>query len=471
MRASTSVVTCSQEPSLTDSEPVAPLAPDELRRLLSVPSRRGVGPTVRAAVSSVPGGLALVVGASLVCLLLIGLIVDLRELKVRGLASTLNDQVGYIAAARNLVDTGHLQSHLIYPSLLTQAADKSYLYMPGYYLALALTYIVFGFGAVQSALPSMVAYVVAGIALFLSALRLYGRDTATIATLLFLFFPANIVFAVTAMAEMTLIAAALVAFAIFVHLPFTWRVGLGPLLLVLPLMVRETGIVIAIPFAFMIWAGGGTWRTRAAVLFALLSTLVVALVLRSDIANGRPSFTVIELFSKDERLIYGDAFLLQHLQPTLTEWLVAPIEKLVFNARQLAILAVWTVRTGRDLHSDVASLEVVSLILILAGIPVSAVACLRRPRDPIPLAALAVSCVLLVAILSLYFVLFFQAVRHLLLAVPFECLAAASPVGTAAEWPAPPRRPGHVHTTAVAGRDGTVVRAWPCARLRRAAAD
>ena len=126
----------------------------------------------------------------------------------------------------------------------------------------------------------MVAMVIAGIALFLSGSGCNGRDTATIATFrVFLLFPANIVYAVTAMSETTLIAAALVAFAIFVHLPFKWRVGMGPLLLVLPLIVRETGIVIAIPFAFMIWAGGGTWRTRATLLFTLLSTLVVAVVL------------------------------------------------------------------------------------------------------------------------------------------------------------------------------------------------
>jgi hypothetical protein len=49
-------------------------------------------------------------------------------------------------------------------------------------------------------------------------LKLYGKYVATAAALLFVFFPANITYALTAMAEMTLVAAAVIAFAIFVYL-------------------------------------------------------------------------------------------------------------------------------------------------------------------------------------------------------------------------------------------------------------
>ena len=36
-----------------------------------------------------------------------------------------NDQVGYITAARDLLDTGHITGHLIYPSCLLQNSTKT----------------------------------------------------------------------------------------------------------------------------------------------------------------------------------------------------------------------------------------------------------------------------------------------------------------------------------------------------------
>jgi hypothetical protein len=83
--------------------------------------------------------------------------------------------------ARNFVDTGKLSGNLIYPSVLTQPVDKTYVYLPRHYMALALAYAAFGFGAIQSLLPNMVAYVVASLALFAATLKLYGKYVATAA--------------------------------------------------------------------------------------------------------------------------------------------------------------------------------------------------------------------------------------------------------------------------------------------------
>jgi hypothetical protein len=372
---------------------------------------------------------AVVAGSAIVCVLLGAVLVDIREIKIRGLGNSLNDQVGYIGVARNFLDSGHLHSTLIYPSLLGQLAQKDYLYMPGDYLALAAAYALFGFGAIQSVLPSMLAYVVASVALFFGVLELYGRDIATLAALLFVLFPANIVYALTAMPEMMVVCAAVIAFAIFVYLPFTLKVALGPGLLVLPLLFRETGVAIALIFAALVLFDHRRLRPWAALLFAVGSLAVVWLVLRSDISAGRPSLALLDIFSTDERSLYSDALALGRIHPTLQEWLRAPLVKLAHNGRLLAKVfssaALAFVEHGALPQTGVSLLETTSLGLMLSGIPLGLVAIVRRPRDPLLFGAVAVLATLLTAILTLYFVLFFQAVRILLLAVPYECIVFA----------------------------------------------
>ena len=342
---------------------------------------------------------------------------------------------GVLTTARHLVETGALDSDVIYPSVLTQKVDKDYLYMPGYYLVLASGYAAFGFGTIPSILPSMAAHIVATIALFFGVNKVFGKDVATVAALVFAFLPANLAYAITAMVEPTLAAAVLVSLAIFIYLPAQTKAVVGPLLLAIPMFFRETGLVVGIPFVLMILfnqrgdqARAFHWsRGMSAALFVVLTALVATAVLKSDLSAGRPSLEPLIIVSNDEQTIYNDAYVLQRVRPDAQEWLTAPVVKVVSNARQLAGIFTGSARALLDRGvsglTGAGYLEVVSLGLMLAGLPLSALAVIRRPRDPLLVGGLGLVGVTLLAILGLYFVRHFQAVRILLIGVPFECIA------------------------------------------------
>ena len=386
------------------------------------------GTVVRAALIG-----ALALASVLICASLVGI----QELHFDGLGGTLNDQFGYITTARNLVETGLLDSEVIYPSVLTQTTDKDYLYMPGYYLTLAATYAIFGFGNIRSLLPSMLAYVVGTIALFLAIRKLYGMDVATISALLFAFFPANLAYALTAMVEPMLTAALLVSLAIFIYLPTKVKVALGPLLLALPMVFRETGAVVGLPFASLILLDHGVdparslrqLRWKPTALFLVLAAVAVTAVLKADFSDGRPSLEPLILISKDEGTIYNDAYFFQSENPGVPALLAAPFVKFAYNARQLVGIFAGSARSvlngGPSALTGADYLELVCLGMMLAGVPLSALAIKRRPRDSLLIGGLAAVIVLLVAILGQYFVRHFQAVRILLIGVPFECVAGA----------------------------------------------
>jgi hypothetical protein len=379
--------------------------------------------------SSALARVVLINSIALAAVLVSARLVHVGPLRIHGLADTLNDQAGYVSVARNLIATGELRSSIIIPSLLAQPTDATYLYMPGHYVALALSYALFGFGPIQSILPSIVAYIIATTALFLTVAHFYGRNVGTTAALLFALFPANIVYSLTAMAEMTLLAAAMVSLAMFSFLSFKLRVVLGPLLLTLPLLFRETGLALAIVFFLLIVFNDDRLHLKAIVLFIALSTVVAVEVLLSPVSVLRPSLAPFNILLLDERKLYADAFTLERINPTLIDWIVAPFTKFAYNAHILAVL-FWSLL--RNMFSanpfavtGVAAFEVLSLALILLGIPFGLFVVLRRPQHTLVIASVAVPAVILLAILSLYYVLYLQAVRILMLAVPFECILFA----------------------------------------------
>ena len=117
------------------------------------------------------------------------------------------------------------------------------------------------------------------------------------------------------------------------------------------------------------------------------------------------------------------------MHPDSLALLTAPVVKLAYNWRLLIGIGAGSVRAvlahGLPALTGAEYLEVASLGLMLAGVPLSALALRRKPRDPFLLGGLGATCVLLLAILGLYFVPSFQAVRILLIGVPFECAACA----------------------------------------------
>ena len=381
-----------------------------------------------------------ITGLSVMYLLLGSRFVDLGEISIHGMRDTLNDQVGYISVARNFLQTGQLESSIIYPSFLGQVATKSYLYMPGHYFALAASYKLFGFGVWQSLLPSMVAYVVAGLAVLFAASRLYGRRIGIGAAVLFLLCPLNLVYALTAMAEMTLIAAATLAFALFVHLPTRWRVLVGPVLLILPLLFRETGVLVAVPMLALIGIRRDGLRLRASVLFVFATAVVALALLRSDISIGRPSLFLVNIFSANDMAVYGDAFSLQAIHPTLAQWIHVPFAKAWFNARQLGTLLAsdarpWMLFSAASWPDSAESIfEATGLALVISGIPLGAVAGLWRRRDPFSIGTAALIGTLVIAVLFVYTVADFRGLRTLLLATPFVCITCAVLIDRGLRW-------------------------------------
>jgi len=172
------------------------------------------------------------------------------------------DQAGYVTTARHLAETGELRSGLVYPSFLDDPRWRPYL--PGHYVALALSYSVLGYSAFASLLPNLIAFVVVAVGTFLIARRVGGSiRTGLVATVLFAFFPSFLLYAFSAMAELTFTAAGVGALAIFLHLPERWRAAATPLLVALPFLFRETGALLVLPMAaFLAFPEGGDGRPR-----------------------------------------------------------------------------------------------------------------------------------------------------------------------------------------------------------------
>jgi len=183
---------------------------------------------------------------------------------------TLNDQVGYISVARHWLDNGRLDSSAIYPSLLGQTFGRNSLYMPGFYAELALTFRMLGYSALAARLPALVSYLLACGLVHWIARRLFDREAAIYALALFAFFPLNLFYAFTAMAEMPLVAAGLAAFSVFLAAPEKFRWWVGPVALALPMLFRETGVALGVVMCAMLYFSATKACRRKATLCGLL---------------------------------------------------------------------------------------------------------------------------------------------------------------------------------------------------------
>jgi hypothetical protein len=138
----------------------------------------------------------------------------------------------------------------------------------------------------------------------------------------------------------------------------------------------------------------------------------------------------LNLVVLDERELYANAYFLDEINPGPTDWLLAPVRKLTYNARMLGRVFTSVARESLNPNAGpitpVYAFEVVSLGLIVISIPLGLLGLGKRALEPFLLACVAVPVTLLIAILSLYFVLYLQGVRILLLAVPFECIVWAA---------------------------------------------
>jgi 4-amino-4-deoxy-L-arabinose transferase-like glycosyltransferase len=100
----------------------------------------------------------------------------------------LNDQIAYTNTARSLLTKGTLESNTVLPSTLWQKTTRDFLYMPGHPVTIAVCYKLFGVGAFQSIIPSLLSYLIAMLAIYLIGARIYS-PSAYQASVLFALFP------------------------------------------------------------------------------------------------------------------------------------------------------------------------------------------------------------------------------------------------------------------------------------------
>jgi hypothetical protein len=362
-----------------------------------------------------------------------------RSRYLRGIVD--NDAVGYTTAARSLLDSRRIVAHIVYPSLLSQeAATKSVLYMPGYYYVLAAWYRLIGFGATQSILCSNALYVLSAVCTYLMGLRFYNRRTALLAALFFMIFPANLYFASTAMSEMAVVASAALALCAFVHLPQRWMAWLGPVLLLLPFLFRETGAFLALPMAVILLhppaAGGGAAPTEpaaatesvppptgararalSALIFLGLSIVLLSAAYISPLAAGRPSLLKLDVFVKqpdDAERIYRDALIAGQIRPTVGQTIRTLVSRFSDNT------AMMVSRFDRQSHQ----FTVLVLLHLVLVVPVGLVWGILR-RDGPAIAAGALLLVTLAFVCVFYTVAQDRPVRVAMFAFPLVALMEA----------------------------------------------
>jgi hypothetical protein len=355
--------------------------------------------------------------AAVVCLLL-GLailvagswFIDTNELHLYGI---LNDQIGYITVARNLVTKGTLQSNTIVPSTLWQRATNDLLYMPGHPAAIALSYRLFGIGAFQSIIPSLVSYLVAMLAIFLIGTRCYSSMVGLVASLLFALFPPVLFFAYTAMAELTFLAAFTAAVCACLYLPDRFRPWLGPFCLAVPFLFRETAALVAPALGFYFWLDGRSkpaWRT---FVFVVLSVVLLGALFRSDFSAGRPSLLTAHIFG-DLNAVYYDALAQQAVShPRWQDWVRVLPARATRNLKFLFFASEAAPWEGGSNYVLIAAIAFVGLIAVLRA-------------DKLAYSFSAFSIIAGTALVVLYAVSDFRGMRYLLFTYALNVVVIAS---------------------------------------------
>lgn len=355
---------------------------------------------------------------AILLLVIVSRFIALDHVYVRGLNGYLNDQISYISVARTFAASGHLANTSVYPSTLLQPTPKNYFYMPGQYLLLAAVFKALGYSAFHAFIPGLVSFIVCVCLTYTIAWRLYGRTAATSAALLFALFPLNIILAFSAMCEIPLTAATLAAFAGFLFMPERLRPYIGPLLIVLPMLVRETGAVVAIPMFFLLLSPDSrpvARRIARGAVFAVLTLAVSFLMITNSLFAGRPSLLLNNLSDRSFSSIYTDAFATRGVDASRGAVLRLIARKFTANVDALFHPGHLAVPVGQQ----------VAMFLILVSIPVGLILMVHR-RDFFAGGVSAAVLALLVADLALYTVWQYRGVRALLLMQPFAMIVIAS---------------------------------------------
>ncbi len=325
----------------------------------------------------------------------------------------LNDQIAYTNTARSLVTTGRLESYTILPSTLWQKKTSDFLYMPGHPVTIAASYKLFGVGAFQSILPSLISYLVAMLSVYLIGARYYSPGCGLLAAILFALFPPILFLSFTAMAELTFLAAFTAAICAWIYLPQQLKPWLGPLCVAVPFLFRETAAFAAPALGVYLWLEKPRklWR---AVTFVALSAVLLVVIYRADFSANRPSLLQANIFG-DRHTVYDDAQAQQAIaHPGFQDWLrVIPkrslqnIESLFYNRD----FSPWAV--GEN-YIVIGTMIIVGLIALIH-------------KDKLALSFSALNVIALTAAVLLVNVSGYRGVRYLMFTYALNVIVIAPP--------------------------------------------
>ena len=321
-----------------------------------------------------------------------------------GMRHSLNDQIGYITAAKNLIFKGYLETTTILPSTLGQKTRTKILYVPGYFWALAGSFRLFGFNFWGSIFPSVLGYLITVVSVYLISLKLFNLKSAILASIGVMVFPFFLLYSVTAMAEMTVIASATLSFLIAVYLPNRHRWWLGAFLSVLPVFFRETSIIVCLPIAGLIWNDSDKKQKATGVFKFIGLTAILFILLMKGPLGGRPTLLKANIFGGINE-IYMDALFSSNFNPPLKKYLLVVGHRFFDNLMYLL----------KDGSYSAESLTLkfalaMSLLLFYRGI---------KHRTTLTISVGSMAVVLLFAICSLYAVTGYRGLRVSLVLVPF----------------------------------------------------
>lgn len=312
----------------------------------------------RPSASEIAIDLSVIATALVLGFLVVSRFVDLHTLFVKG----LNDQAGYVTTARWLLDTGQLRSSIIYPSTLWQQKPLDVpIYMPGYYGLLTAAFALCGYSVMTAVGTSLFCLAGGALLLYLLTLRLYDRPTARLSVAIWCLFPPHALYGFSAMSEMAVATAVLLALTAIVWLPPRLRAG-SAALLAIPLLFRETTIVMMMPLTGFFASAtrpSSARETRAALGFSVAAIAVFLAVLWSPLAAQRPSLFRANLFDPRFTTVYTDAVAQRNLTVSKPPLLPAMATRLGVNLLSLKNML---------LHGEPA--ETFALIALLTTIPI-----------------------------------------------------------------------------------------------------
>jgi len=329
-------------------------------------------------------------------------------LHISALNQSLNDQTGYITTARNIAEKGRYESTVYYPAKMPYKSHNLP-YMPGNYYIRAAFFYLFGYSPFISFLPNLLAFVGSAVLLFLIAKDYFDIKTAYLATILFMLFPPYVLYAFSAMMENLFVFACLLSFYVFMKLPEKLRFIFGGMVLILPLLIRETAAFMAVGFAVMIFSGYGR-RLARSFLFVAISAISLFFVYTLPQVADRPPALYARLTNSSDLYFYN-AFLLKGIHFTNLD-----IVRLTWLHFHDNIIIFWRMLVSWPWQPGFAYLMIVLVLFLTATLAAFAE---KSTPKPFMLFTIATFCSTCGAMFVLYDYYSYTGIRILLFLVPF----------------------------------------------------